>query len=349
MTGLVLSGGGVRGSYEVGAYYAFKKCHIKFNGYVGTSIGAFNAAMFAAGKEIELLDFWCNVDVAKILGFSKEYQEYLKKNNKSNNTFSHLIFNAKDIIKNKGIKNDGLKEVLKKYNIENDLRKAKKDFGLVTVRIKDLKPVYAFKEDVPLNKLNEYILGSCYFPIFKQEKIIDNNYYIDGGVRDNIPVNMLTKKNYKKIYVIDLDAIGFKKYITNSSNSDIIILKPSKKLKSVFNTNKDDIIYNLKLGYYDTMKALKKLDGNHYIFKRLPNYIYNFLIRKVDNELLDYIEKRFKTCNSKELIIKSLEDIMLIKDFDYNSIYNPIKVINILKEDKRDLKINKFIRSLKLF
>ena len=29
MIGLALSGGSVRGSYEVGAYFAFKKCHIK--------------------------------------------------------------------------------------------------------------------------------------------------------------------------------------------------------------------------------------------------------------------------------------------------------------------------------
>ena len=41
MIGLALSGGGVKGSYQIGAYLAFKKCHIKFKGITGTSIGAF--------------------------------------------------------------------------------------------------------------------------------------------------------------------------------------------------------------------------------------------------------------------------------------------------------------------
>ena len=66
MIGLALSGGGTRGSYQAGAFMAFKKCHIKFNGYVGTSIGSFNAAMLAAGKEKELKKFWENVNIGKL-------------------------------------------------------------------------------------------------------------------------------------------------------------------------------------------------------------------------------------------------------------------------------------------
>ena len=40
MVGLALAGGGVKGSYQIGAYMAFKKCHIKFDGVCGTSIGS---------------------------------------------------------------------------------------------------------------------------------------------------------------------------------------------------------------------------------------------------------------------------------------------------------------------
>ena len=71
MIGLVLQGGGARGAYQIGAYYALKKAHIKFNGVCGTSIGAFNAALIASGKEKELLKFWLNVSIGEILGFNK--------------------------------------------------------------------------------------------------------------------------------------------------------------------------------------------------------------------------------------------------------------------------------------
>ena len=70
MTGLALAGGGARGAYQIGVYFALKKCHIKIDGFVGTSIGAFNAAMLASGRDKELLKFWQNVNVAMLLGLS---------------------------------------------------------------------------------------------------------------------------------------------------------------------------------------------------------------------------------------------------------------------------------------
>ena len=73
MNGLVLEGGGVKGAYQVGAYFAFRDCHVKLDGFVGTSIGAFNSAILACGKGKELLDFWYNVKPAEILGFDRIY------------------------------------------------------------------------------------------------------------------------------------------------------------------------------------------------------------------------------------------------------------------------------------
>ena len=56
--GLALEGGGLKGSYQIGAYYAFKQCHVKISGFVGTSIGAFNACLLASGQSRELLELW---------------------------------------------------------------------------------------------------------------------------------------------------------------------------------------------------------------------------------------------------------------------------------------------------
>ena len=55
--GLALAGGGVRGAYQIGVYQALKKQHIRIDGFVGTSIGSFNAAMLASGRDKELLKF----------------------------------------------------------------------------------------------------------------------------------------------------------------------------------------------------------------------------------------------------------------------------------------------------
>ena len=47
-TGLVLGGGGAKGSYQMGAWKAFRELDLSFDLIVGTSIGALNGALMAA-------------------------------------------------------------------------------------------------------------------------------------------------------------------------------------------------------------------------------------------------------------------------------------------------------------
>lgn len=346
MIGLSLAGGGARGAYQVGAYQAFKKCHIKIDGFVGTSIGSFNAAMLAAGREKELLDFWQQVNIGKLLGFSDEYLESLNKEDKSNNVFTHVMGNFKDIVINKGIKTDALEQMLSELNLEPDIRKNSKDFGLVTVRVKDMKPLYMFKEDMPDGKINEFIMASCYLPVFNMKKIIDDSYYLDGGFYDNAPTNMLLDKGYDKVYVIDLSSIGIKRKVKDKSK--VITIRPSRDLKSILNTNMSDVKNNIKLGYCDTIRVLKNLDGSKYIFKVYNPWIYKWIIRKVDPEIRKEAEKLFHTFDDKTLIIKCLEHIMFRNNYEYTNIYNPIKIIKEIKKMNKKYGIYKFINELKI-
>lgn len=49
MLGIALEGGGAKGAYQVGAYIALKKKHIKPSIIAGTSIGSVNAALMVQG------------------------------------------------------------------------------------------------------------------------------------------------------------------------------------------------------------------------------------------------------------------------------------------------------------
>ena len=44
------------------------------------------------------------------------------------------------------------------------------DFGICTIKLPNLKPLYIFKEEMAKEKVDDYILASCYLPIFKMEK-----------------------------------------------------------------------------------------------------------------------------------------------------------------------------------
>ncbi len=345
MNGLVLAGGGVKGSYQIGAYLAFKSCGIKIDGVVGTSIGSFNAALIVSGMEKELYEFWKNVDVGALLNFDSKYIKSVNDENK----FKELIYGIEEltiIVKNKGIDNNNLRNILDSMIDEDKIRKSKMDYGLVTVRVNDLKPLYLFKEDMKKGKIPEYILASCNLPVFKVQKLIDDKYYIDGGFYDNNPINMLIDKGYKKIYSIEVQGIGFAKKIKDKSK--VVRIIPSRFLGSTLNVNKSKINENIKIGYYDTLKVLKKYDGYNFIFKNSRNLLYNTLIRQIDKDLLNKVKKYFNAKDNKEIILKSLEYVMVKEDMTYFKVYSVLSLIKEIKKINKKHFVYEFIKNLKV-
>lgn len=343
--GIAFSGGGLRGAYQVGCYKAFLDCHIKINGFVGTSIGSFNAAMCASNRFEELFAFWYNDDTGSILGFSKDFITKTNNNEYDLKYLTELLDNIKDIVLNKGISTRNIRKKLEEFEINKYLYKSKKDFGLVTVRFNDFKPRYMFKNDIPKDKLNDYIIASCFLPIFKFEKLIDNNYYLDGGFHDYIPANALLEKGYDKVYVIDLEAIGIRRpYIDKRK---IQVIRPSRKLGSILDFKKEDIRNNMKLGYFDTMRILKDFDGKKYLFKKRGLWYYELLLKHVSKKDRELMEKYFATKNAKRLIIKSLEFIMKKEKFEYYHVYKVTEVIKRIKYIDKNYGVYKFVKQLK--
>lgn len=341
MIGITFEGGGTRGSYQIGSYLAFLDCHIRPNGVCGTSIGAFNSAMIAAKQEKELLTFWENADIATMLKLQGLKDIRIR-------TIPKALKNIFSILKNKGIDTSGMRDKLNELLDIEKLYKSKIDFGLCTVKLNTLTPLYKYKSDIPKSKIVDYILASCYLPLFKMEKMIDNNYYIDGGFYDNSPVEMLIKKGYKKIYCIGIKGIG--RHKKRPKDAKIIDILPSRPLGGVINLNPDKMRENIKIGYFDTLKVLKGYDGFKYCFKKYPNWYYSLLVRKIDSKLIQRVRKVFKAKTNKEMVLKSLEFVMREEDISYYKIYRPYKLAKSIKKDyNKRYFIYKFIKELKLF
>lgn len=69
------------------------------------------------------------------------------------------------------------------------MRSSQIDFGMVTISLTDFRPLEVFLEDIPRGRVSEYLLASAYFPAFKSEKI-NGKYYLDGGLYNNLPVDL---------------------------------------------------------------------------------------------------------------------------------------------------------------
>lgn len=269
MRGLALEGGGARGAFQVGAIQALYEMGYEFDAVAGTSIGSINGALIAIGDIDKLVKVWESADMAHMVnGDSELIKELVKFEFKSDiNKFTQLII---DTIKQGGLDVTPFRESLRRDVDEAKLRASKMDFGLVTLSLTDLKPIELFIKDIPEGKLHDYILASANYPAFKNEKF-DNKKMLDGAFFDNLPINMLIERGCDEIVAIRLNSFGRIRKIPKETKVKIIMIEPSEDLGKVLDVDQIRAKHNIKLGYYDTMRVLKELKGNHYYIDEVPS------------------------------------------------------------------------------
>lgn len=171
MKGLALEGGGVKGAYHIGVMTALREMGLAdFDGYVGTSIGAINAAMFCAGDWEKTLELWDNINMQNVL----DMDELSIKELMQGQFNAQLIGNVGKLLRNLGVfvdtTADKMRAFLKQYIDEKAIRKSNKDFGLVTYSVPDFAPHYMMKEDIPKGQIYDYVMASSAYPAFKWQK-----------------------------------------------------------------------------------------------------------------------------------------------------------------------------------
>lgn len=297
--GLIFTGGGTKGSYEIGAWKALNELNIKITAVAGTSIGAINGALFAQGDFQMAYDIWSN---AKAENFIESE--------------SNMVTMLLTAIKDGGLDVSPLRSMMDEYFDEEKIRNSEIDFGLVTYSLSDVKPVMLMKKDIPKGKLNDFIMASASFPLFKPA-MIDGKKYIDGAVYDNVPVQLLEKTGIKDIIVIHISGIGVdRNYNAKQLGLDsLYTIKNSSKLSGTLEFDNKKINDGITLGYLDTLKAFGKLNGAKYF---LANSLEDYENSKVlfpmkDDELLRLLDTIQSDSESKERkskfsLIKNLYD-----------------------------------------
>lgn len=288
---LVFSGGGAKGSYQIGVWKALKKLHIKIDIVTGCSIGSINAALFAENKYRIAKKMWLKLTTDDL--FTKDDSK---------------------VFKDLGLKFDRAKDYLDKLIDEDKIRKSRIDYGLITFNYKKRTPKILTKKEIPEGKLVDYILASSTFYPFIEKKKIDDEYYIDGGFYDNMPINLAVDMGADEVIAVDLKNIGIKR---KTKNKDIPITVIEYKLNDTGTLifTKEKARERIKLGYNDTMKKFNKLDGNRYTFKyNSLNNNYN----KIKDYYIDLLKVIFLSNNSK--LIKDI-----FKITKYNTLFTNIK------------------------
>lgn len=292
MYGVALEGGGMKGAYHIGAVKAIFECGYSVGAYVGTSIGSFNAAVLAQGDFEKLYKEWYNGSSA--LGIDLKEKELNKLFNKKLDIDS-VKYWAKfvtDSFANKGIDTSKLKSLYDSFIDEEKLRKSSIDYGMVTVSLTDRKPVYMFKEEIPEGLISTYVLASSYLPVFKQDKILnDDKIYLDGGFYDNCPITLLKKKGYTDIIEIRTGAIGVSRKI-NRKGLNIVTIYPSKELGGIVFSDNKMVRKNIEMGYFDALRVIKGYIGDKfYVVPTENEKVFNALLNLTDEQILKIINE----------------------------------------------------------
>jgi len=265
--GLILEGGGAKGSYQIGAVKALKEMDIKFNGVAGTSIGALNGAMIIQEDFDKAYDLWYNISPKKIFNIEQDALDKIKKLSFDKKDLSYLWNQVKTVVDNKGLDVSLIEEIVEKNVDEQRVRSSNKDFGIVTISLSDMKPIKIYIEEIPEGKLNDYLLASSNLPTFKQEKR-NGKYFLDGGFYDNMPIDMLIDKGYKNIIVIRTHGLGITREIEETKDINIIYIEPKDDLGNLLDFDNKIARRNLKLGYYDAKRVfLEDIKGYDYYIR----------------------------------------------------------------------------------
>ena len=159
--GLTLSGGGARGISHIGVLKALEEFGVQIDCISGTSTGALVGSLYAYGYSAEkILD---TVISTKI--FSSLRPAW---------TWTGLV----------NIMN--LEALLLKLMPENSFESLKIPMTIATTDLKE-----GIAEYFTSGKLVPAILASCCVPVIFAPVQVDEHYYVDGGITDNLPAKVL--------------------------------------------------------------------------------------------------------------------------------------------------------------
>lgn len=259
---LALEGGGAKGAYHMGVVKAYREASQTFDAITGTSIGALNGAVIAQGDFEIGYQVWEQLDARSIFDISDEEYRLLMRRKLDTAALRHVAARTKRLIAERGMDTRKMRQLIESLIDESRLRAAAVDFGLVTVSLSDRAPLELFKEDIPQGRVVDYLMASASFPGF-QTTFIDDKAFIDGGLYDNCPINMLASKGYTSIVAVRTLSFGVTRKI-RYPDLTITTIAPSEPLGGTMSFNPEAIYRSMSMGYYDALRQLKGFQGRTY-------------------------------------------------------------------------------------
>lgn len=262
--GLVLSGGGARGAYEIGVWKALKELGIdKYIKVVaGTSIGALNSVLFVQGDIDFAENIWRTLSreqILKINDLELKLKRFLLEIGGKNIEF--LKKYMPKIIRGGSISREGICNLIDKVDF-TFIEESNITCYVSCTRVPDIKIKYFKLNKYNKDEIKDILLASSAIPMVFENVKIDGDEYLDGGIIENEPIQPVYGESCDLIIVVHLEK-GKKVNRDIYPNTDIIEIMPSiiedGVFDGVFEFDKDIIINKINCGYVDTIGLIKPI------------------------------------------------------------------------------------------
>lgn len=283
--GICFSGGGIKGVAHIGALKALEEENIKFDYIAGTSSGSIVACLYSVGYNSD--------EIYEI------FKKYINKINYFEikniiNLILGILIKRKIIITglNSGKKIEKLinKECAKKEI--NNINQINKKLLIPCVNLKT-GDVHIFSSIKNRNRkeysdniiyenninIGKAVRASCSYPGVFSPCIIEDNYMVDGGIRENVPWKELKEcgaqkvisvifqneiKEKNEINMFDVISGSMELLCRELSNYELdgadYLLKIKTKNIQLLDKTKMDYLYNL--GYIETKGKINEIKNN---------------------------------------------------------------------------------------
>lgn len=230
-TGLILSGGGYRGIAHIGVIKAMEEAGLTPDAIAGTSAGAVVGALYASGLSTgEMLNFFKGLQIFSIGNYAFGKPGWLDP--------------------------DNFYESFREFLPVDDFDSLKIPLKVTATNILDGKLKIFDK-----GSLVRPLLASAAFPGIFAPVEIDQGYYVDGGVLNNFPADLLREECD---YLIGVYVNPFEEVVKSDIKNSITVLERILKLKTAQESIRkfelcDLVVYPQKLRKFSTFLE-KELD-----------------------------------------------------------------------------------------
>ncbi len=246
--GLVLSGGGGKGSYQAGVFKALEQYGL--GDYItmvsGSSVGSLNMVIFDNANAILAEEIWKNISPEQFLQVEEALLDF-----------------REGIMSREGLLNilDRHIDFDKLRNSQRKLYVAVTEYGKYGEgegQVKYLQLNYRSDKEI-----KDILLASSALPIIYSPIEINGKLYRDGGIKDNLPIMPLYMEGIRNFIVVAMSPetqINYEKY----PDANFLFIKPHKSIGDFITGTLDFTAsgarLRMELGYLDGVREIEYFD-----------------------------------------------------------------------------------------